>query len=277
MEPHIHKGERIAKVIARAGVCSRRDAEKLVHEGRVSVNGEVIKSSALNVQPSDKILVDGAEMQKAETTRVFVFHKPAGVLCTANDPQGRPSVFDLLPRNWPRTVSVGRLDMNTEGLLVFTNDGALARYMELPATGLKRTYRARVHGFVNVKRLESLKKGVTVERVRYGPIEAHLEEDQKSSNSWLVVTLQEGKNREVRKVMAHLGLTVNRLVRLKYGPFELGSLPKGRGVEVPIKFLKSRLHGYYNPNDTAPKSAAEAAATPKAIHKNAKLVKSKNA
>lgn len=237
--------ERIAKVMARAGLCSRREAERWIGEGRVSVNGTKLDSPAFTVGPDDRILVDGKLLPAAEKTRLFLYHKPAGLVTTAKDEKGRPTVFDNLPAELPRVVSVGRLDLNTEGLLLLTNDGGLARYLELPATGWKRRYRVRVHGQVDVPKLASLKKGMTVEGVRYKSIDAAIDSMQ-GSNSWLTVALTEGKNREIRKVMEALGLKVNRLIRVAYGPFQLGHLEKGAAKEVPGKVLKEQAAGYFN-------------------------------
>lgn len=234
------KGERIAKVMARAGLCSRREAERWIEGGRVNVNGETISSPALNVSPDDDIRIDNKPLPQKEPTRLFLYHKPEGLVTTASDPQGRPTVFGALPKELPRLISVGRLDLNTEGLLLLTNDGELARHLELPSTGWKRRYRVRVFGTLNEKALQSLAKGVTVEGIRYGPIEAALE-STKGANSWLHMSLKEGKNREVRRVMEHLGLKVSRLIRVAYGPFQLGNLPKGAVKEVDAKVVRDQL------------------------------------
>ena len=236
--------ERIAKVMARAGLCSRRDAERWIADGRVTVNGQRLESPALTVSAADDIRVDGKALPKAEATRLFLYHKPAGLVTTAKDERGRETVFDKLPAGLPRVVSVGRLDLNTEGLLLLTNDGGLARYLELPATGWKRRYRVRVHGRVEKQALVRLEKGVTVAGVKYGPIEAALD-SQQGANSWLTICLREGKNREIRKVMEHLGLQVNRLIRLSYGPFQLGSLPKGAVKEIESKVIREQASGYF--------------------------------
>ena len=233
-------------MIARAGLCSRRDAERWIEDGRVSVNGKTLSTPAFTVVPSDRIVVDGRPLPTLEETRLFLYHKPVGLVTTARDEQGRPTVFGHLPPGLPRVVSVGRLDLNSEGLLLLTNDGGLARYLELPANALTRCYRVRLHGAVNAARLARLAQGVTVEGVRYGPMAARMEGTHGGSNQWLVITLQEGKNREIRKVMAHLGLQVNRLIRTAYGPFELGHLPPGSAVEVPGKTLKEKLPGYFD-------------------------------
>jgi 23S rRNA pseudouridine2605 synthase len=191
--------------------------------------------------------VDGSPLPASQAPRLFLYHKPAGLVTTVRDEKKRPTVFDRLPRGLPRVVSVGRLDINSEGLLLLTNDGGLARYLELPATGLERCYRVRLHGPVNVARLASLRHGITVDGVRYGPIEARLEGPHTGSNQWLVITLREGKNREIRKVMAHIGLQVNRLIRTAYGPFQLSHLPPGSAVEVPSNTLAEKLPGYFSP------------------------------
>ncbi len=241
-----HKGERIAKVIARAGLCSRRDAERWIEAGRVKVNGAEINSAALNVVSKDKIHVDGKILPNQEPTRLFLYHKPPGLVTTHKDEQGRSTVFEQLPDSLPRVVSVGRLDLNTEGLLLLTNDGELSRYLELPSTGWARRYRVRVHGKVNTKRLESLKNGITVEGVRYGSIDARLEESEKEgTNSWIAMTLREGKNREIRRVMEALGLRVTRLIRTDYGPFTLGKMTRGGVQEVSNSVMKQQMIDFF--------------------------------
>jgi len=234
-------GERIAKVIARAGLCSRREAERWIADGRVAVNGTVIDGAALNVTAADRVTVDGAALPQAEATRLWRFHKPTGLVTTSRDPQGRPTVFEALPPDLPRLISVGRLDINTEGLLLLTNDGALARRLELPATGWVRRYRVRVHGRPDEKAMAALEQGLTVDGIRYGPIKAAFERPPTGRNTWLTVSLTEGKNREVRTVMRHLGLTVNRLIRTAYGPFQLGNLPAGAVAEVEPAVLADQL------------------------------------
>jgi 23S rRNA pseudouridine2605 synthase len=233
-------GERIAKVLSRAGLASRRDAEEWIVQGRVTVNGRVINSPALDVTANDAITVDGKPLPPRERTRLFMFHKPRGLMTTHADPEGRPTVFDNLPEGLPRLISIGRLDFNTEGLLLLTNDGGLARALELPDTGWLRRYRVRAHGEVTQGQLDELKKGVEVDGVKYGPIDATLERDQ-GANVWLVFAIREGKNREVRNVMAHLGLEVNRLIRVSYGPFQLGELPEGEVEEVKTRVLREQL------------------------------------
>ncbi|MEH2552397.1 23S rRNA pseudouridine2605 synthase [Bradyrhizobium sp. AZCC 2262] len=233
-------GERIAKVVARAGLASRRDAEEWITQGRVTVNGRVINSPALDVTANDTIAVDGKVLPPRERTRLFMYHKPRGLMTTHADPEGRPTVFDNLPEGLPRLISIGRLDFNTEGLLLLTNDGGLARALELPDTGWLRRYRVRAHGEVTQAQLDELKKGVEVDGVKYGSIDATLERDQ-GANVWLVFAIREGKNREVRNVMAHLGLEVNRLIRVSYGPFQLGELSEGTVEEVKTRVLREQL------------------------------------
>ncbi|QOZ47767.1 pseudouridine synthase [Bradyrhizobium sp. CCBAU 53340] len=233
-------GERIAKALARAGLASRRDAEEMVTQGRVTVNGRVINSPALDVTKNDVVLVDGKPLPERERTRLFLYHKPRGLMTTHDDPEGRPTVFDNLPEGLPRLISVGRLDFNTEGLLLLTNDGGLARTLELPDTGWLRRYRVRAHGDITQAQLDQLKNGIEVEGVKYGPIEATLERDQ-GANVWLVFAIREGKNREVRNVCAHLGLEVNRLIRVSYGPFQLGEIPEGQVEEVRARVLREQL------------------------------------
>ncbi len=233
-------GERIAKVLARAGLASRRDAEEMVVQGRVTVNGRIINSPALDVTTNDVVAVDGAVLPPRERTRLFMYHKSRGLMTTHADPEGRPTVFDNLPEGLPRLISVGRLDFNTEGLLLLTNDGGLARVLELPDTGWLRRYRVRAHGEITQAQLDELKKGIEVDGVKYGSIDATLERDQ-GSNVWLVFAIREGKNREVRNVMAHLGLEVNRLIRVSYGPFQLGEIAEGQVEEVRTRVLREQL------------------------------------
>ena len=234
------KGERIAKRLARAGLCSRRDAERWIAEGRVSVDGKVLESPALAVTDESDIRVDGKPIPQPEPPRLWRYHKPAGLVTTHRDERGRPTVFERLPPNLPRLISVGRLDLNSEGLLLLTNDGALARELELPARGWLRRYRVRVHGAVDPARLATLEKGLTVDGIAYGPIRAELDRTQ-GSNAWLSVSLREGKNREVRRVMEHLHLGVTRLIRIAYGPFQLGELERGHVDEVPRRVLREQL------------------------------------
>ncbi len=246
MSEENHKGERIAKVIARAGLCSRRDAERWIAEGRVRVNRAILTTPAYVVKETDEILVDGKPLPDAGKTRLFLYHKPRGLVTTNRDELGRPTVFESLPPSMPRVVSVGRLDMNSEGLLLLTNDGGLARYLELPRTGWKRKYRVRVHGAVDEARLAALEGGITVDGVHYKSIDAALEQAEKEgANSWIAVTLTEGKNREIRRVMEALGLKVNRLIRTAFGPFNLDNLPQGAGQEITQKVLKDQIAGYF--------------------------------
>lgn len=235
------EGDRLAKVMARSGLCSRRDAEGWIKEGRVSVNGKVVKTPAFNVTAADVIKVDGNLLAERQGTRVWLYHKPAGLVVTEKDPEGRPTVFETLEKHGlPRVVSIGRLDINTEGLLLLTNDGGLKRVLEMPATGWLRRYRVRAFGSITQASLDTLKNGVTIDGIKYGPIEATLEREQ-GSNVWLVVGLREGKNREVKNVLSSLGLQVNRLIRVSFGPFQLGDLPIG-GVEVvKARILKDQL------------------------------------
>jgi 23S rRNA pseudouridine2605 synthase len=238
--PDPDRGERLAKVMARAGLCSRREAERWVADGRVSVNGKVVTSPALNVSDADHVAVDGRPLPEAGQTRLWRYHKPAGLVVSHGDPQGRPTVFERLPPELPRVVSVGRLDINTEGLLLLTNDGGLARTLELPATGWTRRYRVRVYGRADPAALAGLARGITLNGIRYGPIEARID-SEKGGNVWLTLALTEGKNREVKLVLEHLGLTVNRLIRLAFGPFQLGDLARGGVEEVPRRVLRDQL------------------------------------
>jgi 23S rRNA pseudouridine2605 synthase len=232
--------QRIAKVLARAGLCSRRDAERWIAEGRVAVDGTVLTSPAVTVTDDSDIRVDGKPLPTAERPRLWRYHKPTGLVTTHRDEKGRPTVFGALPAGLPRLISVGRLDLTSEGLLLLTNDGALARRLELPATGWVRRYKARVHGMVDAARLAPLLRGITVDGVAYGPIRARLERQQ-GSNAWITLSLQEGKNREVRRVLEYLGYPVTRLIRFAYGPFQLGHLPRGALEEVPGKVLQEQL------------------------------------
>jgi 23S rRNA pseudouridine2605 synthase len=234
------KGERIAKVIARAGVCSRREAERLIAEGRVALDGQRLDGPAVNVTATQRITIDGEALPAPAPPRLWRYHKPKGLITSARDPQGRPTVFGSLPPELGRLLSVGRLDLNSEGLLLLTNDGALKRRLELPASGWTRRYRVRVHGRPEPQKLAGLARGVRVDGVDYGPIRAELER-QTASNAWLKMALTEGKNREVRKVLEHLGLAVNRLIRVAYGPFQLGRLARGALEEVPAKVLAEQL------------------------------------
>ena len=232
--------ERIAKRLARAGVSSRREAEGLIADGRVKVNGRVLASPAVNVSDRDVILIDGKPIPEVERTRLWLFHKPAGLVTSNRDPEGRPTIFDKLPSDLPRVVTIGRLDINTEGLLLLTNDGGLARILELPQTGWLRRYRVRAHGRITQERLDELKNGIAVDGVFYGAIEAVLEREQ-GSNVWIEIGLREGKNREVKNVMGALGLEVNRLIRVSYGPFQLGALEEAAVMEIKGRTLQEQL------------------------------------
>lgn len=234
------EGERISKIMARAGVASRRDCERMIMDGRVKLNGKTLESPAVNCTPSDKIEVDGELIGAIERTRLWIYYKPAGLVTTNFDPEGRPTVFDNLPEDLPRVISVGRLDINTEGLLLLTNDGGLARMLELPTTGWLRRYRVRAHGSIDQARLDSLKDGMAVDGVLYGAIEATLDREQ-GSNVWITMGLREGKNREIKNVLGALGLDVNRLIRISYGPFQLGELDEGEVVEVKSRTLREQL------------------------------------
>lgn len=253
-------GERIAKVIARSGACSRRDAEKLILEGKVKVNGSTITSPALNVGPRAKITIEGKFLPERDESRLWLFHKPVGLVTTHNDPEGRPTVFQKLPEKLPRVISIGRLDLNSEGLLLLTNDGELARQFELPSSSIERIYRVRVYGKPTEAELEKLRKGVTADGVKYGEVIAEIEREGinkinedaadrgaqsrtvgRGANTWLKVSMREGKNREIRKLFEHLGYRVNRLIRISFGPFELGNLAAGKVKEVPWKIVTRLL------------------------------------
>jgi 23S rRNA pseudouridine2605 synthase len=234
------EGDRIAKWLSRAGIASRRDAEKLLADGKVSLNGTRVDHPATFVTPGDIVQVAGTVVDAPGRARLWRYHKPDGLVTTHKDPEGRPTVFQKLPAGLPRVVSVGRLDLNSEGLLLLTNDGGLARQLELPSNGWLRRYRVRVHGEVNPDALKRLAGGVTIEGVRYGPIEAGLD-SKKGSNAWLTVSIHEGKNREIRRVMSHLNLGTTRLIRVAYGPFQLGNLERGTVAEVQPKVLREQL------------------------------------
>jgi 23S rRNA pseudouridine2605 synthase len=246
-------GERIAKALARAGVASRREVERLIASGRVALNGQVLSTPAVKVRTGDVLTVDGQVVGEREPARLFRYHKPTGLVTTHRDPQGRPTVFDALPEGLPRLISVGRLDLNSEGLLLLTNDGGLARALELPSTGLVRRYRARARGRITQARLDRLREGITVEGVHYGAIEASLDKAKEdahgSANVWITLTLAEGKNREVRRVLEALGLKVNRLIRLSYGPFALAALPGGELEEVGPRVIREQLAPFIAPEN----------------------------
>lgn len=245
-------GERVAKLLARSGVGSRRDVERLIGEGRVAINGRPLTTPAVKVEPGDIVTVDGEVVGEPEAARLFRYHKPVGLVTTHKDPAGRPTVFEALPEGLPRLISVGRLDLNSEGLLLLTNDGGLARALEMPSTAIVRRYRARAHGRTTQERLDTLKAGVTVDGVKYGPIDAKLDkakEGPQGANLWITVTLHEGKNREVRRVLESLGLKVNRLIRLAYGPFALGTLGVGEIEEVGPRVIREQLAEHIEPEN----------------------------
>ena len=232
--------ERIAKFLARSGVCSRRKAEEYIRQKRITVNGEVIESPAYNVKGDEKILFDGEKIAAKEPTRLCLYYKPVGLVTSHKDEKDRKTVFEMLPENMPRVISVGRLDLNSEGLLLLTNSGDLARKLELPSNGWSRRYRVRVHGAVKKDKLAELENGVVIDGIKYQPAKIVLDSEQ-GSNSWLTVTIKEGKNREIRKMMKHIGLDVARLIRVSYGPFQLGNLKIGQVKEVAGKVLKEQL------------------------------------
>ena len=232
--------QRIAKVIARAGLASRREAERMIEAGRVRLNGKLLKTPAVTVLGKDIIEVDGVAIAGKEPPRLWRYHKPPGLLTTNHDPKGRPTIYERLPDTLPRVISVGRLDMPSEGLLLLTNDGELARALELPSTGWTRKYRARAYGKVVQPELDTLMKGITIDGIPTGPIEATLE-SQKGDNAWIAVTIREGKNREVRRAFESIGLTVNRLIRISYGPFQLGQLSRGGVEEVKRSILRDQV------------------------------------
>jgi 23S rRNA pseudouridine2605 synthase len=237
------EGQRIAKLLARAGIASRREIERMIAEGRVAIDGKPVETPATLLASLHGVTVDGKPVKAPAPARLFLYHKPTGLLTTERDPKGRPTIYDRLPKDLPRVMPVGRLDLNTEGLLLLTTDGELKRQLELPASGVERAYRARVFGAVSQERLEDLIQGVEIEGVRYGPIDANLER-RTGRNAWIELKLKEGKNREVRRVLEHLGLQVSRLIRIAYGPFPLGDLPAGAVIEVRqhdlVAFRKGR-------------------------------------
>lgn len=240
MNTNTPEGDRIAKVLSRAGIASRREAERMIEAGRVTVNGKTIDSPALNVTPADKITVDGKEVGDPERPRLWLYHKPQGLVTTTSDEKGRETVFDTLPEGMPRVMSVGRLDLNSEGLLLLTNDGGVKRKLELPSTGWLRKYRVRVKGTPKDEDLAPLRKGVTIEGERFQPMDVTLDRQQ-GANAWLTVGLREGKNREIRRAMGEVGLDVNRLIRVSYGPFRLNELKPGEVEEIKPKVLRDQL------------------------------------
>ncbi len=233
-------GDRIAKVISRAGVASRREAERLIAEGRVTVNGKKIDSPALNVTAADRIIVNGKPVGAPEAPRLWLYHKPAGLVTTERDEKDRPTVFAALPEGMPRVMSVGRLDLNSEGLLVLTNDGGVKRKLELPSTGWLRRYRVRINGSVSEDKLDQLRKGITVDGLTYLPMTVTFDRQQ-GANAWLTISLREGKNREIRRAMEAIGVAVNRLIRVSYGPFQLGNLAPGAVEELQPRVVRDQL------------------------------------
>jgi 23S rRNA pseudouridine2605 synthase len=240
MNTEAPKGERIAKVMARAGIASRRESERMIEAGRVSVNGKLIDSPALNVTSDDKIVVDGKDVGEPEAPRLWLYHKPVGLITTERDDKGRDTVFDNLPEGLPRVVSVGRLDINSEGLLLLTNDGGIKRKLELPSTGWLRRYRVRVNGRPVDAALEPLRRGVTVDGERFQPMDVSLDKQQ-GANAWLTIAIREGKNREIRRALGDVGLKVNRLIRISYGPFQLGDVKRGEVEEIKGRVLRDQL------------------------------------
>ncbi|WP_299925264.1 pseudouridine synthase [uncultured Pelagimonas sp.] len=274
------KGDRIAKVIARAGIASRRDAEKMIEAGLVEVNGEVITRAALNVTEADRIVVDGNELAEPEEPRLWLYHKPTGLVTTTKDEQGRPTIYDDLPEDMPRVMSVGRLDLNSEGLLLLTNDGGVKRKLELPSTGWLRRYRVRINGRPTDEVLEPLRKGIVVDGQRFQPMTVTIDRQQ-GANAWLTVGLREGKNREIRRAMNDIGLYVNRLIRISYGPFQLGQLKDGAVEEVRRKIVRDQLGlATEQPTGTAKRAVSRTrkpstTAKPKTFKPNAKAPKGK--
>ena len=238
MEDQANKGERIAKIIARAGLASRRESEKLILDGKVKVNGKTISSPARNLSRDDVVEVDGKLLSPPEKTRIWMYHKPVGLISTSKDEKNRPTIFDKLPNEMPRVLSIGRLDLNSEGLLLLTNDGELKRRLELPSTGWLRSYRVRVKGRLNENMLEPLRRGISVDGTQFKPMQVSFDR-QTGANAWLSIGLREGKNREIRKALSLLGLSVNRLIRISFGDFELGKLKKGEIEEVRSSIVKT--------------------------------------
>ncbi len=256
MDTNTPKGDRIAKVLSRAGIASRREAERMIEAGRVAVNGNVITSPALNVTSADKILVDDKPIAEPEEARIWIYHKPKGLVTTERDEKGRDTVFAALPDDLPRVMSIGRLDLNSEGLLLLTNDGGVKRKLELPSTGWLRRYRVRVKGEPTEAKLDELRRGVTVDGERFQGMEVTLDRSQ-GANSWLTVALREGKNREIRRAMDSIGVTVNRLIRVSYGPFQLGKLPQGDVEEVKPRVVREQLGDKPKPKVTRTRSGGK--------------------
>ena len=249
-------GDRIAKVLARAGVASRREAEKIIEAGRVTVNGKTILTPALNVTDKDRIVVDGKPLAEPEPPRIWLYYKPIGLVTSERDEKGRETVFDTLPDDMPRVVSVGRLDINSEGLLLLTNDGELKRKMELPSTGWLRRYRVRINGSLSEAKLDELRAGIQIDGVHYAPVEVKFDRQQ-GANAWLTMGLREGKNREIRKLMEAMGVVVNRLLRISYGPFQLGTLRPGKVEEVKQRIVRDQMGLRETPKPTMVGKAAE--------------------
>ncbi len=234
-------GERIAKVIARSGACSRREAERLIEAGKVTVDGKRITSPALNVTDENVVIVNGEPLAAKEEAKLWLFHKPKGCLTTTSDPQGRKTVFEIIPKSLPRVISVGRLDYNTEGLLLLTNSGALARHLELPSTGWIRRYKVRAYGKIDNNKLDLLRAGAEIDGIKYAPAKIELEKTQ-GENNWMIISIAEGKNREIRRMLDFANLEVNRLIRTSYGPFQLGSLPPREVKQISGKVIKEQIN-----------------------------------
>ena len=261
------KGDRIAKVLSRSGIASRREAERMIEAGRVAVNGEVINSPALNVTNSDRIEVDGNPVGDPEPPRIWLYHKPSGLVTTERDERDRPTVFASLPEDMPRVMSVGRLDLNSEGLLLLTNDGGVKRKLELPSTGWLRRYRVRINGSVSVAKLDELRAGITVEGVKYQPMVVTFDRQQ-GANAWLTISIREGKNREIRRAMQALDVTVNRLIRVSYGPFQLANLAAGEVEELKQRVVRDQLGLSNKPKPTRVRKPISRPAKPRRAGKN---------
>lgn len=261
------KGDRIAKVLSRAGVASRREAERMIAEGRVAVNGKQIDSPALNITEKDRVSVDGKPVGAPEPARMWLYHKPAGLVTTERDDQDRPTVFASLPEELPRVMSVGRLDLNSEGLLLLTNDGGLKRRLELPATGWLRRYRVRIKGTASEASLDKLRAGITVEGEKFQPMQVTFDRQQ-GANAWLTISLREGKNREIRRAMEAIGATVNRLIRVSYGPFQLNNLKAGEVEEIKQRVLRDQLGDNSRPKPVRQRKSAQASKKKQNMGKN---------